>query len=162
MKKLLVVLSLAMAVFSFQANAATFTLTDTGSSVISSGTNSAAGSLSFTGPFASGFNFVSSGTGQASFEVKATPSIKFAVNVFDSTSTLLLSFTESALDKVFNLSFLANDPLFIQVISAVNLGPNRVTDMSLSANAAVPVPAAVWLFGSALMGLTGMKRRKSA
>lgn len=26
----------------------------------------------------------------------------------------------------------------------------------------VPVPAAVWLFGSALMGLTGIKRRKSA
>ncbi|MEQ1484714.1 VPLPA-CTERM sorting domain-containing protein [Methyloglobulus sp.] len=161
MKKLLVVLSLAMAAFSFQASAATFTITDTANSVISSGTNSAAGSLSFTGPFSSGFNFFSSDAGTASFEVKATPSIKFAVNVFDSTLTLLLSFTESTLDKVFNLSFLANDPLFIEVISASNLGPNRVTDMSLSANA-VPVPAAVWLFGSALMGLTGMKRRKSA
>jgi hypothetical protein len=28
--------------------------------------------------------------------------------------------------------------------------------------AAVPVPAAVWLFGSALMGLTGLSRRKKA
>lgn len=27
--------------------------------------------------------------------------------------------------------------------------------------AAVPVPAAVWLFGSALMGLAGMRRKKA-
>jgi hypothetical protein len=33
--------------------------------------------------------------------------------------------------------------------------------LSITEVAAVPVPAAVWLFGSALTGLIGVNRRKS-
>ena len=42
-------------------------------------------------------------------------------------------------------------------------GTDRVDNFSVSgtAVAAVPVPAAVWLLGSALMGLTGLRRRQS-
>ena len=49
----------------------------------------------------------------------------------------------------------------------VNFGEEYITDLAfdpgqLTLAAAVPVPAAVWLFGSGLLGLVGMARRKKA
>ncbi len=41
-------------------------------------------------------------------------------------------------------------------------GTNGRITTNLNANAAaVPIPAAIWLFGTAILGLIGMKRRKS-
>lgn len=37
-----------------------------------------------------------------------------------------------------------------------------VDDLSINTVAAVPVPSAVWLFGSGLLGLTGLARRRKA
>ena len=36
-----------------------------------------------------------------------------------------------------------------------------IDNVNIAANSAVPVPAAVWLMGSALLGLAGFKRKKS-
>ena len=49
----------------------------------------------------------------------------------------------------------------------VDFGEEYITDLTfdpsqLTIAAAVPVPAAVWLFGSGLLGLVGMARRKKA
>lgn len=64
--------------------------------------------------------------------------------------------------------------LFSQLVTSTYNGPvlfgianvgDTIFDSELKIDAvpaAVPVPAAVWLFGSALMGLTGISRRKSA
>lgn len=42
-----------------------------------------------------------------------------------------------------------------------NIGDNAIaSELKLDAVSAVPVPAAIWLFGSALMGLVGFSRRK--
>ena len=41
-------------------------------------------------------------------------------------------------------------------------GPGVTTISGFSAPSAIPVPAAVWLFGSGLLGLVGIARRKKA
>ena len=37
-----------------------------------------------------------------------------------------------------------------------------ITDLTITSVTPVPVPAAVWLFGSGLLGLVGVARRKKA
>ena len=82
----------------------------------------------------------------------------------DPVSQLLASFTFTALsngsfnfvvaDDAFQGGFLYGD--FSQVLN--DLGG---TDLIATANiSVVPLPAAVWLFGSALIGLVGMSRRQ--
>lgn len=58
------------------------------------------------------------------------------------------------------------NPSSNQVVD-VDFGEEYITDLTfdpsqLTIAAAVPVPAAVWLFGSGLLGLVGMARRKKA
>ena len=65
---------------------------------------------------------------------------------------LQYSFSFTATAEMSNLSFLMFAP-----ISDVSAYPG-LDSVSLSA---VPVPAAVWLFGSGLLGLIGVARRKS-
>ncbi|MFV2004950.1 MAG: VPLPA-CTERM sorting domain-containing protein [Gammaproteobacteria bacterium] len=42
-----------------------------------------------------------------------------------------------------------------------SISAENPTNSSLTVNAVVPVPAAVWLFGSGLIGLVGLARRKA-
>ena len=80
-------------------------------------------------------------------------------NLFDtlSGSTASLSFTSSLMllqNQVYTFTYdlTANNPTGTGVtgFSAFDLSPSPV-----------PVPAAVWLFGSALLGLVGLGRRKN-
>ena len=49
------------------------------------------------------------------------------------------------------------------VSSASNSGANVITTWTITPEVSeVPVPAAAWLFGSALLGLTGVSRRRKA
>jgi hypothetical protein len=55
------------------------------------------------------------------------------------------------------LSLLTGEQLFIEVKAS---GPGTVNVTNINSNAsAVPIPAAVWLLGSGLIGLVGLRRR---
>jgi hypothetical protein len=163
MKRLFIVLSLAMLAFSFQASAATFSLlnnttgvTDNGDIVVNSekiGTGS-------TAAFATKWTLGAASDATGRVVITANPNtgnnaITFALDVLVNGISVM-SFASNTLDKVFNLSFLATDVVEFVVNGMVKKGS---IDISVSS---VPVPAAVWLFGSALMGLLGTTRRKPA
>ena len=68
--------------------------------------------------------------------------------------------TDCAVNDTFTLTYEAHVPLgdasgFGGVLYALNL------EGTVASVSAVPVPAAVWLFGSGLLGLVGVARRKS-
>ncbi|MBK8816337.1 MAG: VPLPA-CTERM sorting domain-containing protein [Methylococcaceae bacterium] len=156
MKKLLVVLSLALAAFSFQAGAATFSLINLSTGVVDIGPNLVANGQSVSHAFSTAWEFGSDTDGSAFVAITGNPDFNFdalvRVNGLD-----VLTFASSALDKVFNLSFLAGD--IVEFIVSGTAGRIGNIDISVSG---VPVPAAVWLFGSALMGMMGISRRKKA
>jgi hypothetical protein len=47
-------------------------------------------------------------------------------------------------------------------LDAEKLGRGTTADLYVAGINEVPIPAAAWLFGSALLGLTGLRRRKTA
>jgi hypothetical protein len=159
MNKILIVLSFAFLAFSFQASAATFSLlnnttgaTDSGDIVVDSQKVAASFSTSWT------LGAGSDAKGRVA--ITANPNtgpnaIKFDLDVLVNGISVM-SFASSALDKVFNLSFLATD-----VVEFVVNGLAKKGNIDISVSS-VPIPAAVWLFGSALMGLLGVTRRKPA
>jgi hypothetical protein len=49
---------------------------------------------------------------------------------------------------------------FVGIRAYVDIGSGN--SMTVTSITTVPVPAAVWLFGSGLLGLVGMARRKAA
>jgi hypothetical protein len=53
-----------------------------------------------------------------------------------------------------------NNPVPMLTSSGVGAGAD-MTGVSVTTVSAVPVPAAVWLFGSGLIGLAGVARRKA-
>lgn len=156
MKRLLVVLSLALFAFSFQLNAATFDLTNSSNATHATGTNAVADALVVSkGSFNHTWTFSSDADSTAKFRVEGNePS--FSLNVFVD-GVQVKSFVQDTADKIFNLAFLAGQKLTFEVAGI----SDSFDVVSFKANA-VPVPAAVWLFGSALMGLVGSSRRKKA
>jgi hypothetical protein len=188
MKKLLVVLGLAMSVFSLQANAAFQNIGfETGD--FSGWTLTGTGSVKTTldDPTHPEGNYFASITGSSSLTQIATFNVgdkiefmwKFVANDY-------LPFDDYAFfvgDKTYNLlssvSVVGNYGqtgwnLFSHIVTETSTGPvvfgvvnllDTIGSSELRIDAtpsAVPVPAAVWLFGSALMGLTGFSRRKKA
>lgn len=88
-------------------------------------------------------------------------------NVSDfSSATTLGSFTMvntdlPALANIF--TFTATQTQFIRLSVTSNLGyPIATRFNEFAARSAVPLPAAVWLFSSGLLGLVGMSRREKA
>ena len=63
-------------------------------------------------------------------------------------------------DYGFDAGAVMNDPLSVNLVQD---DPNIAVSLSMAGDlnsAVVPIPAAVWLFGSGLMGLVGVARRK--
>ncbi len=60
-----------------------------------------------------------------------------------------------------NVTDLCNDPGFSECLNFLTSPDIDLTYLKFSLAAAVPVPAAVWLFGSALLGLIGYRKRKT-
>lgn len=58
--------------------------------------------------------------------------------------------------------FLGNEVSYAQLLGSWNLGTNGMLTYSAAGTNPVPVPAAAWLFGSGLLGLVGVARRKAA
>jgi hypothetical protein len=97
------------------------------------------------------------------------PQVDMVVRVFDEADVQIGTIT--ALINTGNASALSNS--FAAFVSSVPIGRlefegstgdgwNHVDDLQVSLNAPVPVPPAIWLFGSGLLGLTGISRRKRA
>ncbi len=154
MKKLLVVLSLVLAAFSFQAAAATFSLINLSTANVDIGPNLVADGQHVSGAFTTGWEFGSDQDGSAVVAITGNPDFNFDALVRVG-GVDVLTFASSALDKVFNISFLANQ--IVEIFVSGTAGRSGNIDISVSG---VPVPAAVWLFGSALMGMMGVSRRK--
>ena len=73
--------------------------------------------------------------------------------------------TEGAIDQALEMSFVTFDTsaVFEPVISSLGFfSIDTTTGQASLAVSAVPVPAAVWLFGSGLMGMVGVARRRKA
>jgi len=75
-------------------------------------------------------------------------------NAFPDIATLILTISDP---DPWALSSISNDRLRLQ-----RTGTNGNGSLKLDGVPAVPVPAAVWLFGSGLLGLIGVARRKKA
>ncbi len=156
MKTLVITLYLTMAALSFQADAATFSLLNLSNGSFDSGLNLVADSQHVSKKFITGWEFGSDADSVGRVIITGNPDFSFdalvRVNGID-----VLSFASSSLDKVFNLAFLASD--YVQFFVSGTAGRSGSIDISVSG---VPVPAAVWLFGSALMSMMTVSRRKKA
>lgn len=158
MKKLLVVLSLAMAAISFQANAATISWVGaTPGSTAGSTTQTLFGTVGgLTAPTAVNdtWTFSLSDVSLVKIGVTSLPSWLSSVTF----SGGALAFTD--------LAPTAGVWTFTGLLMAgqytINLIGDAVDSSGYQIRVETPIPAAVWLFGSALMGLTGISRRKAA
>lgn len=154
MKKYFIALLFAVSSLSMQtASAATLTLgnyiggsvvTATGSTV--SGTATGAPTAFFGMPFSS-WSLNVSDTGLVNFNLSGTTSF---ISMIGGNGSILDFNTTS-----FSTVLAAGNYLFAVLPSSANQPYN------LSINSVVPVPAAVWLFGSAFLGMLGLVRRKS-
>jgi hypothetical protein len=156
-----------LSVLSFGANAATLTLTEAdpdltdqanmavnfgGTGQLVSGSGQISGSVDHIWGIESnpGDSYVSS------FSITTPQSTAFidGVNLYadSSLTTLLVAATQVGPEWKFSYLLAANTQYFINVL-AHGTG-------SYTLNVQTPIPAAVWLFGSALMGLVGFSRRK--
>jgi len=169
MKKIL--LGLFFAMFAMQVNAASLTL----SAVSSDGDSLSLNPSETTGQLVSGSAYTST-----------NPTFSHEWGIVANGSDTYVSFVvDGNAEPVDNISLFATDLLgnatgsalkFDDVADSVNIftfthllvsNANYILKVvgagssSYSVTAETPIPAAVWLFGSALMGLFGVSRRKS-
>ena len=108
-----------------------------------------------------GGNNVSIAQGKLDVIRAVSPTVSLSGN-FDITT---LIFTAASPPGVTDISFVASQPAWVDendVVLASALQPNYVgASITITTpEGIVPVPAAVWLFGSGLVGLIGVARRK--
>jgi len=166
MKKIL--LGLFFAMFALQVNAATLSLTTAGTSGPS--TSQSVSVVNNNGPLASGTGETTGGSWWSQFnlttDVATSAQIEWSFNKEAAVTTAVLSFGSNSAgiidtwnatgDFITNVMLSVGETYWVDFYSIESSPLNY--DVSVSQ---VPVPAAVWLFGSALMGLFGASRRKS-
>lgn len=81
----------------------------------------------------------------------------FGLQIFNSAGSLVATVTPPS-----SILTLAAGDYTMKFIGSGGTAANGLVIGTAAAVSGVPVPAAVWLFGSALMGLVGASRRKSA
>lgn len=171
MKKYFIALLLSMSLMAMQtASAATLTLANlsagsvtasTGTAVAGQASGAAASFLGFPLPFSvSSWTLDVSSATNVSFNLSGV--LPFSTGLFNNstfTAPSALSFTGSTASAL-----LSAGTYYLAVFSGFgNVGVPydlNITSTDVSVGN-VPVPAAVWLFGSALMGLIGAGRRKA-
>jgi hypothetical protein len=157
-----------LSVLSFGANAATLTLTEADTDV----TDQANMAVNFggTGQLVSGSGQIQ-GSVDHIWGIESNPDASYVSSFSISTpqdtaiidgvglyadsslTTLLVAATQAGSEWEFGYLLQANTQYFINIL-AHGTG-------SYTLNVQTPIPAAVWLFGSALMGLAGFSRRKT-
>jgi hypothetical protein len=86
--------------------------------------------------------------------------VQFPSDDTGSANVLLNGGLVDALSTANPLVFAAINPSVNQVIEILNTDATRLNYLFSPTDAVVPVPAAVWLFGSGLLGLVGVARRR--
>ena len=93
----------------------------------------------------------------------------FRLDFFDSGDSLISSFSDAApvsqvAATTFTFGAVANVSRVDLVVLNSHPGFNRIEirEVTFNGTSAVPIPAAVWLFGSGLIGLIGVGRYKRA
>ena len=125
-------------------------LTDAGSTVAPNSVGPV--SIDFTDPSIFNFSLIFSSAG-----------LQETIELYDNTDTLLASVLSPNANGFFGLtSDVAIDYVIIRNGELPGVGNDRFFIDNLSADAVVPVPAAAWLFGTGLVGLIGIARRKKA
>ncbi len=158
MKKILVVVSLVMAAFSFQASAATTYLGtiqvfETFGGYITA--DNSKDTWTFNLPYQSVIS-ASATNSYAKFAAKITGKINGFTATLNGVALDLTTIGTTQMLSIDNL--LSKTGLQTLEISGTGEGSYGGS----IAVAQTPIPAALWLFGSALMGLFGVSRRKSA
>ena len=161
MKKLLVVLGLAMAAFSFQASAATITLVNGSGHFSNNVVGEFTDTWTFTAPANNGIGATATNIGVFDF---SNFTISGVISSFVGTldGHLLTTLATPTLNVLVG-NFLGSIAGQHTLVFSGNAGAGAAYGGNVAiAVAQTPIPAAVWLFGSALMGLTGISRRISA
>jgi hypothetical protein len=158
MKKLLIVLSLAMAAFSFQAGAATVGLVNGHGSFSASHDTAFEDTWTFTIPLqgnvsAAAINIADNLAGLIEKFSASLDGSNLSYKLEDTTQTLI--------GKILGSAAGSSHTLIISGASQGSYGGSIDTTRP-PAIGQTPIPAAIWLFGSALIGLTGATRRKTA
>ena len=86
------------------------------------------------------------------------PTPYFEPVFFDSNDWHTATKTDITGDR--SLSFLFDPHPVLDPVSSMQIGGNQAGLLMADVTAAVPVPAAAWLFGSGLIGMVGLGRRK--
>ena len=166
MKKFLLVLSLVLAAISFQTNAATLSWVSKPTKGLTTGSSTSALLGSYNGGLKNGSlndNWV--------FNIADVTSVDIILNVqefINSTVNLtvkldgnVISFDGAGLWS-FNGLLGAGNHIINLFGNVVNQGSTKSNVNINVGQSAVPVPAALWLFGSALLGVVGLSTRKKA
>ena len=163
MKKYFIALLFGMSLMSMQtASAATLALSSflAGSNVDTAGPGSTIGGSSAATPIIPGFPLVTSAW---TLTVSDATDVTFSFSGVPSAATFLtdLSSTfQSFSTTTFTTGVLAAGSYILAVLTAPNV-PFSFTATVIPPTVVTPIPAAIWLFGSALLGLIGVSGRKS-
>jgi len=159
MKKIL--LGLFFAMFAMQVNAAVLTLTDA-----DAGDDLNVSAVFNNANYVSGTADVLSGSQNHVWGIASDVAtyVNFVVDGQD-VPVARISLWLGAVEKIFDVTPEPTNVYSFSYLLAANTVYNVVVDGtgpgSYILTAETPIPAAVWLFGSALMGLFGASRRKS-
>lgn len=159
MNKLFAVVSLVLAAFSFQANAAT----DLGLITLSKDfSNTVSGAFSDTYNFST---LPNSEIGVSATNVSISLFGKTFGKITDFSAILngtALQLTTTTVDNA--IAYVLTGNVFGGTNHSLVISGNAGNGASYGGSIAVaqtPIPAAVWLFGSALMGVMGIRRKKA-
>ncbi|GAB6141885.1 hypothetical protein JCM14076_26140 [Methylosoma difficile] len=171
MKNILMAFSFALLMCSFQAGAATLSLSaiTAGATVSAANANDIVGGGAITSAntsFTYKWSLVLSSTVDVLLTTTNTPftnlltSPVYTFALKDSTGTTTINSLTGAIGGQFTVASLAAGTYEIWISGKTKLSGGVNSSFSVFNTSPVPVPAAVWLFGSAFMGLVGVSRRK--
>jgi hypothetical protein len=150
MKKIL--FSLLFSIFTFQANAATVNITGSGLGFFNA-------SIANIGETFSETNTLILGEGFDDYVINlsAIDNPFGSITGFDALINGI-----SFIDSPMTLSAGIYDVNFLGIATEINSGGTLIINAVGTPTSVVPLPSALWLFGSALMGLVSVSHRKSS
>jgi hypothetical protein len=167
MKKILFSLMLLMTLMSAQAvSAATLKWTSLASGAVNTNDNASTITASYgfgtsSGSFTHDYNFSATPASNVTGLVIELLHENFTISSI-TLDNIAMTFNSALQRWVGTGKFVTNHALHIAGSTSTSAQQYLLNISTNDATSPVPVPAAIWLFGSALIGLTGLLRRKTA